>query len=254
MIFFLIFPAGPAQAIPSLQLDIDGGVYSSAITGHTPETIVAPGDNFTLYAYLLPDRKALLSATYTLSLAILPRQTQNGNGADFGNFSFDVIDHNEIIDHGTNTPATASTLGLKYGVPSDLSGSGLTLQTHGIFPTYYYEYSFQFDSANKIAPYDTADRALSGDPISLISTTNKGMYYVEFHFDISNMPTQYLLHFDLYDFAKDKKGKPYINFAPFSHDAEDDVERTVPEPTTILLLGFGLIGVIFVVRRRSKKS
>src|SRR5262245_58916267 len=40
----------PAQAIPSLQLDIDGGVYDPVT-----QTTIATSDTFTLRVFLIPD-------------------------------------------------------------------------------------------------------------------------------------------------------------------------------------------------------
>ena len=56
---FILIGAGPALAIPSLQLDIAGGVYDPV-----NQTVVATSNPFTLYAYLIPDSFTPLAGTY----------------------------------------------------------------------------------------------------------------------------------------------------------------------------------------------
>ena len=67
----LTFFAHAAFAVPTLQLDILGGVYDT-----TTETIVATSDTFTLLAILTPsggdDINTLLNDTYYISSAITP--------------------------------------------------------------------------------------------------------------------------------------------------------------------------------------
>jgi hypothetical protein len=64
------------------------------------------------------------------------------------------------------------------------------------------------------------------------------MYYNLFVIDTTNLHSEYELHFDLYNASINPGDIDVSQFAPFSHDAQ-----TVPEPSTLLLLGFGLAGV-----------
>lgn len=267
--FFVIFVAAfmlstfifimPVFAIPSLQLDIKNGTYDT-----TTKTIVASKDKFTLYAYLIPDCNASLDDKYYISAALSP---QVNIPSDLGSFSFaerDTIVVTEDLILGT--PPVDTLYAGQGADPGDLS-------PHGIFPTYFMEYSFTFDESHKAVAYNTQDNPGIGP----IPDSNGGMYYHAFEVDTSLIDYPYVVHFDLYNTqinavttnetnkkcTVNKKGKlvcrNVINevlvgsdvdiksFAPFSHDAES---RQVPEPSTILLLGTGLIGLGLWGRRR----
>lgn len=228
----LLAPAS-SYAIPTLQLDIGGGTYDLAT-----ETIVASGDPFTLYAYLIPNRRNTLSDTYFISAAVAPKI--GPPGADLGSFTF----------NGTTVNATAD---MTYGVPPIESITSLQgwdkgdLPKHGIFPTYFSELGFSFSPANQISKYNTAYRAISGDPIDLIFNSKGGMYYAAFTVDTSLFDPNYVIHFDLYNTKLLSNGDIDVSqFAPFSHDAET---TSVPEPNTLILLGSGFLGLWAVKRK-----
>lgn len=219
-----------AHAVPVLQLDIADGTYNNST-----QTIVTNADVFTLYALIRPDSYNTLSDSYYISAALTP---QVSSPASLGSFVF-------------NSTTVDVTADMYYGVPpleAILTKESNDLQTHGVFPTYFKEFEFQFNSSNRIASYNSQDRARYGGDIDTTYAPNGNMYYAAFNLDVSSLSPGYELHFDLYNTFL-KKGDYYVTkFAPFSHDAET---TSVPEPGTLLLLGSGLTGLYF--SRKLKK-
>ena len=251
-----------AQAVPLLQLDIIGGHYDDAT-----QTIISDGPTFQLVALLSPGGSKgnnsnqaddtsvedLLATTYYISAAITPQVGQPGS--DIGSFSFD----------GDSIDATSE---MDYGTPpldEYVANNDAELPGHGIFPTYFSEFSFQFDADNRTTEYNTEDNAGQGPTPNPLGTT----YYQLFTVDASGLDAGFQLHFDLYDIyvrrAADCRTRRGVtsctpedldagNFAPFSHDAESgEGAPPVPEPAT-LLLTLGGIGAIAARRRKLRQS
>ena len=237
-----------ASAYPGLQLGILGASYNT-----TTETSVAGTPTFTLYAFLTPkggesvsEINALLADTYYVSAALTPANNVPSNK---GSFSF---------TDGTNVSTVLATSGMVYGTPplDALLSGGDVLQTHGIFPTWFKEFSFKFGASDRVDPIDVQTNAtLAG-----LNFNNAGAgYYHEFQVDVSQLSS--LLHFDLYNeeirqcghgqntapcdpVVYDLAKAPY-GFAPFSHDAESGTTHppggsTVPEPASLLLVASAL--------------
>lgn len=224
-----------AYALPTLQLDIAGGRYN-----HTTDTIVTANDVFTLYALLSPNRYNALSDTYYISAAVTP---QVHTPQSLGSFAF-------------NGSTVNITSGMDYGVPpleAILGSDRGDMPTHGIFPTYFKQFEFQFNSANSIESYNSEDRARSGSSIDTAYSSTGEMYFAAFDLDVSSLSPGYELHFDLYNTTLNKyTGDVDITkFAPFSHDAETS-STSVPEPGTLLLMGSGLTGLYFSRRLKRK--
>lgn len=244
---FFVLPARPSHAIPTLQLDTANGWYDD-----TTDTIMSPGKVFTLYAYLIPDSKNLLSDRYYVSMAVEPMIESS---ATLGSFNF-----NEAAP-GSSSNTIDVTTDMVYGVPPienivSLQGWDTgDLPKHGMFPTYFYEYEFGFNDLYRINAYNTQDRAISD---GLISLTYDGagatMYYAAFNVDTTNLSNDYVIHFDLYNTALKKGGDIDVTqFAPFSHDAQS-TNVSVPEPSLALLLGSGFTGLWLWRRRANRKS
>ena len=229
----LTFFAHAALAVPTLQLDIIDGVYDT-----TTQTIVSTGDTFTLLAILTPsgndDISALLDDTYYISSALTPSVDTDTN---LGSFDFDGTTYDVTADMVYGVPPLESNL---FQDPGDLS-------THGIFPTYFTETGFQFDPNMMTATYNSQD-----DPGGL-DTSGTGSYYVAFEVDVSSLSPDHEIHFDLYNtVAKDGTDIDKDDFAPFSHDAESGPGPGgpgpgpgpgIPEPSTLLLFGAGLLAL-----------
>lgn len=241
----LLFSAGESQALHTLQLDISGGSYDLAT-----ETIVAPSDSFTLYAFLIPDRYNLLSDSYFISAAVSPKV--GPPGSNLGSFKF-------------NNNTVQVTSGMTYGVPpledivSKQGWDSGDLSKHGIYPTYFSEFQVNFSSANQIAGYNTQDRAISGGAINTSINSSGGMYFAAFTVDTSMLNSGYSLHFDLYNTKLKSGGDVDVSqFAPFSHDAESTSRHQVPEPSTMMLMFACSPGAILlrslIIRRQSLKS
>src|SRR3972149_10262758 len=147
---FMTLWASQGLAIPTLQLDIENGYYDS-----TTQTIVSSGSSFNLYAYLIPNWKNLLSDTYYISMAVSPKIDQPG--ATLGSFSFNGTDINVTSDMTYGVPPLEDIVALQGWDSGDLP-------PHCIYPTYFYEFEFSFNSGDYINPYNTQDRAIDGYP------------------------------------------------------------------------------------------
>ncbi|HBG45931.1 MAG TPA: hypothetical protein DDW94_02975 [Deltaproteobacteria bacterium] len=239
-----LLSSGVSYAIPDLQLDIAGGYYDS---DPEEQTIMATGTKFTLYAYLLADSTNSVADTYYIAAALVPKT----GPADYslGSFAFK--------DLQTNVTSTVNvTADMEYGAPpleAALGWESGDLSKHGIYETFFKEFSFTFMPANLVEAYNTMDRAIAGESIDLTtyappsgsSGNDLGMYYAAFSVDTTGLDSDYTMHFDLYNSKAQKKlpGLSINDFAPFSHDAESG--HSVPEPSTILLLGSGLLGLFW---------
>jgi len=234
--FFLVLTSNPGLAYPTLQLDILDGTYD-----YQTQTIIAPSESFTLYAFLIPDRWNSLTDDYYISAALVPKLTPPGG--DLGTFTFNNYTINVTTDMVYGVPPLENIVSLQGWDPRDLP-------RHGIYPTYFYEFGFQFDNRNQISRYNTQERAQSGGQIPP-TTGNEIMYYMAFSVDTSQLNPNYVVHFDLYNTKLiQRTGDIDVSqFAPFSHDAQS---VQVPEPSTLLLLGSGLMGAWLFGRRKFK--
>jgi hypothetical protein len=249
--------SGTAEAVPLLQLDIIGGVYDEAT-----QTIVSQGPSFQLVAVLSPGGSKgnnpnqaddtsvadLLANTYYISAAMTPQVGPAGTTS--GSFAF----------NGSTVNATG---GMDYGIPplDDYDANNdAHLAPHDIFPTYFSEFSFQFDAANRTTRYNTELDAGQGPIANSLGTS----YYQLFTVDTGGLDAPFQLHFDLYDIEVRRQAQCRRNqactpedldagkFAPFSHDAESgEGPPPVPEPATLLLT---LGGIAAVARLRARKS
>lgn len=219
-----------ADAVPTLQLDIAGGDYN-----YETESIGTTKDSLLLYALLRPDSSNNLDDTYYISAALTPAVH---GPASLGYFRF----------NGNRVDVTS---GMNYGVPpleANLSSDQDDLQKHGVFPTYFKEFGFQFNSGHRIKSYNSQERAEHGGEIDTDYEPYGSMYFASFEVDRSKLHQAYELHFDLYNSDAKDGDVDVTQFAPFSHDAE-----TVPEPGVLFLMGVGLMG-LYLTRMKWHKS
>lgn len=219
----LLIGTTPAMALPYLQLGISGGIYDNST-----QTVTATSPSFTLYALVdTTSTSYVAGSTYYISAAVAPQLT--AGGADLGSFTWDSISFDATQD-------------MVYGTaPIEGVNKCFDLPGHGIFPTYFTEFSFMLNPADTAAEYN-----VQNNPDGFSIDPNGMLRYAAFDLDVSGLLPDYALHFDLYTV----NGDGIIDkFAPFSHDAQS---ASVPEPASLLLLGTGLIGLAALGRKRFK--
>ncbi len=236
----LTFAAVTAEAYPILQLDIIGGHYDAAT-----QTVVSDGSDFTLVALLTEsgNRSAeeLLADTYYISAAVSPNPGPSATG--LGSFTW----------NGANYDVTDD---MTYGTPPLDVITGANLPSHGVFPTFFSEFAFTFNQADRVLSYNVENSA--GNPLTPTSATSGVSYFATFNVTTSLIGTN-VLHFDLYNTAlreckRNEACDTELNLdlkAPFSHDAESSNYK-VAEPGSMLLMSVGLLFAARSLRRLKK--
>lgn len=200
-----------AGAIPTLQLDASPATYDPV-----SETTVSDVNNFTLYALL----NGLTPSTTDKYYIIAGLQPKNSPSANLGSFVF----------NGTTVQVTS---GMQSGKPFGWNN------THGIYPTYFATFQFNWNPLNRFNNYD----------VSLVSGTHNGptpsatgnSLYMGFNVDLSGLVAGTELWYDLVEV---NSSGTVVNFEPFSHADQAGSNGSVPDGgVTVLLLGMGLSGL-----------
>ena len=212
-------------AEPYLQLDADPAIY----LGPPEESILATETEFTLYALVnstAPEYDP--TDTFYISAALVPNPGEPP-GPDLGSYDFDGSTFNVVGNMEYGTP------------PIEVYLESMDLPSHGIYETYYHQYSFTLAETSEAVLYNSQNTP--GGPTNL--TPGPGddiVLYKAFDVDVSGLASGYVMHFDLYTYKWDEVKDTYVidNFAPFSHDLV-----TIPAPGAVVLgmLGFGVAGL-----------
>jgi hypothetical protein len=213
----------PSFAVPTLQLDIPGGVYKT-----TDDTTYATSAHFDLVALL--NGTLDVNRTYYISAVIEPKISLTEPAPNFGSFSL-----GGQVFSLDNMHAGAPPL-----------GASKTISPHDEYPSYFTEFQFHFDAAHTVSAYDVqTGKAADGS-----------LYAYSLAVDTSPLAAGYSVHFDLYD-IKVGKDLTIDDIAPFSHDAQSmtsggqqqTFSNRVPDSgTTLVLLAIGLVGIAAVPR------
>ncbi len=226
-----------AQAIPTLQLYIEGSTWDPAT-----ETWVATGDHPKLwvmgdvhnYGPILGVKLTVAFPT-TLpvgTLSITPALATPGQLPPPGDPSLPPVPSLVTNPSSALSPSGACGNNGTVGAIPCL-GNGKPLAQHGEYGSgiQWREYLLG-DLTKTDSPIGDYTQSVPVPPFP--STGQINAYQV----DISGFTTGTIIHFDAFNHIVQNNHKNKYVFAPFSHDAED---HPVPEPPTVWVLGSGLL-------------
>jgi hypothetical protein len=110
--------------------------------------------------------------------------------------------------------------------------------SHGVYPTYYSTFQFNWNPANTFDNYDVSE--VAGNHTGPTLDSSGKSLYMGFDVDISGLVAGTSLWYDLVEVNPSGR---VVGFAPFSH-ADQSTGSSVPDGgTTVLLLGAALSGL-----------
>lgn len=224
----LLMSAAAAQAVPALQIYIEGAVYDPA----EESWVLASGNAVRLWAIgnvsgpggVGAINNVRLSIAYEAGSAPVSITLTPSTTLGYGGF-FDP-----------SMPAPAAFLQTVTDGSAPLLSNGSALPSHGIYGpgTAWKEYL--------LGDFTLADSPIADFISTFPSAPASGQGQINVY-EVTVSGTAEV-HFDLYDSIASSN---HARFAPFSHDGEGS---PAPQPGTAWLLGAGILGVL--LRRRPR--
>lgn len=227
-----------AHAIPDLQIYIPGATYDTStetwiINSYDYELWVI-GSNVDIYdvkfaAAVPTDEDGTIDVTWIEGILDETELVSKGPGYE------DIPAYEDILSETAYDPDQGISF-TEYGTPT--MGNGKSLPGHGVFPSSYYEYwigDFGLtDTVNNYIPGDEWSDKASGE-------------IKKFDIHVSGYTWVDIAAYDHY--IHSKNGAKSV-FTPFSHDGAGGTP--IPEPSTILLVSAGLLGIWIFRQKRTE--